>query len=118
MESKAVFLLVLGALGVAAPLPEFIGGLVFCMVAAYLMFYFKPPDDKKTLWGTLALALIAGLLTANIHRSIFPAWDLRLMMASGGALSRFAVAGVFAFGTAAVERIGKIPESIKLPWEK
>lgn len=92
--------------------------MVFCIIAAYLMFTLSPPGNRSALWGTLILAFVVGLIVANIHRSLLQTWDLRLMMATGGAMSRFAVSAAFAFGTAAVERIGKLPESFKLPWEK
>lgn len=118
METKAIFILGLTMFGIVAPLPEFGSGLVFCMIAAYVTLYTSPPKDRASLWFTLLLAVFAGILTANIHRSMVPHWDLRLMMATAGAMARYAVMSAMSFGHAFVRRAEEMPKSIKFPWEK
>ena len=46
------------AFGVAAPLPEFIGGMIVGLAAAYASMIFTPPESRMTVWSSLFAGLV------------------------------------------------------------
>lgn len=121
MEIKAVLAFVLLMLGIAAPLPEFIGGMMLGLGGSYAAMLFTPPTDRLTLWATLFTGLIVCILIAIAHPHLPFGVDtlpLQLVMALSGASSRW-VGGMLAeFGKGAMERARKLPSEMNLPGGK
>jgi hypothetical protein len=118
IEFKLAIVAVLAALGIYAPLPDVLGGLLLGLGASYGAMLVTPPKDRTTLWATLFVGLVVCLATAIAHPHLpfgMAELPLQLVMAAGGALSRWLGGMVAAFGKGAVERAGKLPGEIKLP---
>lgn len=116
--SKNLVTAMLASFGIAAPVPDLIGGMTLCLAGAYAAMIFAPPGSRRSLWSTLVAAMVVGLLVAIVHDALLRRWSLHLMMMTGGLLSRWVVLGFAAFGHGAVKRAGQLPGTIKLPWEK
>lgn len=118
IELKTLAIAMLAALGIFAPLPDVLGGLILGLGASYGAMLVTPPKDRTTLWATLFVGLVVCLAAAIAHPHLpFGAsgLPLQLVMAAAGALSRWIGGMLTAFGKGAVERAGKLPGEIKLP---
>lgn len=118
IELKVAIVTVLAALGIFAPVPDVLGGLLLGLGASYGAMLVTPPKDRTTLWATLFIGLVVCLAAAIAHPHLpFGASDLplQLVMAGGGGLSRWIGGMLAAFGKGAVERAGKLPGEFKLP---
>lgn len=118
IEFKAVVFAMLTALGIFAPLPDVLGGLMLGLGASYGAMLFTPPKDRATLWSTLFMGLVVCLLSAIAHPHLpfgLAELPLQLVMALGGAVSRWLGGMLSAFGKGAIERAGKLPGEFKLP---
>jgi len=109
----------LAALGIIAPWPDFIGGLLLCLAGAYAAMILSPPGQQSSLWTTIFVALVIGLIIAIAHGAIqmLGRWPLQLAMGCGGVLSRPAMLAFASFGRGLEKRAGELPAKAKLPWE-
>lgn len=117
---KAVLTAILLSIGIAAPLPDALGGMSLCIAGAYAAMLITPPEQRGTTRATLIVAIVVGIGVAILHGSVgwLGAFRFPLTMLLAGALSRWIVQAVAAFGRGLVDRAGTVPGSIKLPWEK
>lgn len=118
IELKLVAIAMLTALGIFAPLPDVLGGLMLGLGASYGAMLVTPPKDRTTLWATLFIGLVVCLAAAIAHPHLpFGASELplQLVMAGAGGLSRWIGGMLTAFGKGAVDRAGKLPGEFKLP---
>lgn len=118
MELKILLAAALMALGITAPLPDFLGGMMIGMGACYMSMLFTPPTDRLTLWATLFSGFMTGVLAALAHPHL--PWGLhglpvQLIMALGGLGSRWFGGWIAAFGRGGMDRAAKLPGEIKLP---
>ena len=51
-ELKALLAWAAMALGITAPLPDFIGGMIVGLAATYAGMLFTPPESRMTIWAT------------------------------------------------------------------
>lgn len=117
METKITIAIILAALGIAVPGPDFIGGAILGIAGAYGTWSILQ-GNKASLWGTLFTAALICTVAAIVHSDYFPGTSLHLVMFVSGVLSRYVMLAFTKFGESAVERAGKIPGSFKFPWEK
>lgn len=88
METKAVLLIILTALGIYVAPSAFLGGLFMAIVLAYAVMIYSPPENKLSLWGTVLLAFVASTTIAQIHQSFLKAIPLQFAMGIAGAMSK------------------------------
>ena len=120
-ELKAVLAFVLLALGIAAPLPDVVGGLMLGLGASYAAMLFTVPNDRMTVWATLFTGLIVTVIAAIAHPHLpFGIGDLplQLVMAGAGLSSRWLGGMVAEFGKGGMERARRLPSEFKLPGGK
>ncbi|WP_306094960.1 hypothetical protein [Qipengyuania flava] len=121
IELKAVLIWMALALGISAPLPDLIGGMVVGLAATYAGFLVTPAESRMTVWATLFTGLIVCVVFAIAHPQLpFGLADLRLqlVLAVAGFASRWIAGALASFGKGAVARAGKIPSELRLPWGK
>lgn len=121
IELKGMLAWLAIALGVAAPLPEFIGGMIVGLAAAYASMIFTPPESRMTVWSSLFAGLVVCLLAAIAHPHLpfgIPEWPLQLVMGLAGASSRWIGGCLASFGKGAIARAGKLPSEFRLPGGK
>jgi|TARA_R100000049_G_C1950630_1_gene98132 peptidoglycan/LPS O-acetylase OafA/YrhL len=120
-EMKGVLVWIALALGVAAPLPDLIGGMIVGLAAAYASMLFTPPESRLTVWSSLFAGLVVCLVAAIAHPHLpfgLAAWPLQLVLALAGASSRWIGGCLASFGKGAVARAGKLPSEFRLPGGK
>lgn len=120
-ELKALLAWVALALGIAAPLPEFIGGMIVGLAAAYASMLFTPPESRLTVWSSLFAGLVVCLIAAIAHPYLpfgVHEWPLQLVMGLAGASSRWIGGCLASFGKGAIARAGKLPSEFRLPGGK
>lgn len=118
IELKALLITIALSLGIAAPLPTFVGGMIVGLAATYGAMLFTPPENRMTVWSTLVAGLVVCLVFAIAHPHLplgLDEWPLQLVMALAGAASRWIGGGLANFGKAAMARAGKLPAEFKLP---
>ncbi|MEZ5688679.1 MAG: hypothetical protein R3E21_07865 [Caenibius sp.] len=112
VETKLLVASLLAGFGIAAPWPNFVGGMFLALACAVLMMIFTEPSSRKTYWIVLFSAALFGILGAIIHATIVPAWSLHLVMAFAGGMSVYLVEGAKSFGTALRDQLAKLPGDI------
>lgn len=120
-ELKALLIWSALALGIAAPLPDFIGGMIVGLATTYAGFIFTPAESRLTIWATLFAGLVVCLVAAIAHPHLpfgLDSWPLQLVMAIAGAASRWIGGCLASFGKGAVARAGKLPSEFRLPGGK
>lgn len=120
-EFKALLVWVALALGITAPLPDLIGGMLVGLAATYAGFLVTPAESRLTVWSTLFTGLVVCLIAAIAHPQLpFGLADLRLqlVLAIAGFASRWIAGALASFGKGAVARAGKLPFELRLPWGK
>jgi len=119
-EINAILAAILLALGVAAPVPAFAGGMLLALGAAYAVRSFRGADTRKGI----ALSLFAGaffaVLAAGMHEATANVWlwgslGLQAQMAISGGLSQSLAEGFVAFGGGLKDWLAKLPGGFKLP---
>ncbi len=120
IEVKAFAAFVLLALGITAPLPDVVGGMMIALGACYAVMIVTPPENRMTLWGTLVSGFIFSIIAAIAHPHIFfvHSLPLQLVMAAAGALSRWFGGWINEFGKGGMERARAMPGKLRLPWER
>ena len=109
------------ALGIAAPLPELVGGMIVGLATTYASMLFTPPESRMTVWATLFAGLVVCLVAAIAYPHLpfgLADWPLQLVMAIAGAASRWIGGALASFGKGAVARAGKLPSEFRLPGGK
>lgn len=108
------------ALGVAAPVPAFAGGMLLALGAAYAVRSFRGAETQKGI----ALSLFAGglfaLLAAGVHEASAHVWlwgslNLQAQMAVSGGLSQSLAEGFVAFGGGLKDWLAKLPGGFGKP---
>lgn len=120
-EIKSLLIWFAMAFGIAAPLPEFMGGMIVGLAAAYASMIFTPPESRLTVWSSLFAGLVVCMIAAIAHPHLpfgIHAWPLQLVLALAGACSRWVGGCIASFGKGAIERAGKLPSEFKLPGGK
>lgn len=119
-EVKAALAALVIALGITAPLPDFFGGVMVAIGAAYGVMIVSEPANRLSVWSTIFLAIIAAVFIAIVHKHLPYISDMPLQaaMGAGGGLSKFLTEATIGFGKSAKERISDIPNKLKLPGEK
>lgn len=118
LEVKAVLAFLFLALGIVAPLPEVVGGLMLGLGASYASMLFTPPADRLTVWATLFVGLFVCLVMAIAHPHLpfgTSKLPLQLVMALAGASSRWLGGMLTEFGKGGMERARKLPSEFKFP---
>lgn len=119
-EINGVIAAILLALGVAAPVPAFAGGMLLALGAAYAVRSFRGAETRKGI----ALSLFAGaffaILAAGVHEATANVWlwgslGLQAQMALAGGLSQSLAEGFIAFGGGLKDRLGNLPGGLRLP---
>lgn len=119
-ETNGIIAAILLALGVAAPVPAFAGGMLLALGAAYAVRSFRGADTRKGI----ALSLFAGaffaMLAAGLNEVTANVWlwgslGLQVQMALAGGLSQSLAEGFVAFGGGLKDRFGNLPGGWKLP---
>lgn len=122
-EINGIIAAILLALGVAAPVPAFAGGMLLALGAAYAVRSFRGAETRKGI----ALSLFAGaffaILAAGMHEATAGVWlwgsiGLQGQMALAGGLSQSLAEGFIAFGGGLKDRLGNLPGGFKLPGER
>lgn len=121
-DINAVIAAILFALGVAAPIPDFSGGMLIALGCAYAIRAFRHADGQRGLKVTLFIGALVALMTAILHPSTKDVWlwgslALQAQMGIAGALSQSVAEAVIIFGRGLAEKIGKVPGTIRLPGE-
>lgn len=119
-EVKAALAALVIALGITVPLPDFFGGIMVAIGAAYGVMIVSEPTSRLNVWSTIFLAIIAAVFVAIIHKHL-PYLDrvpLQAVMGGAGGLSKFLTEATIGFGKSAKDRISDIPNKFKLPGEK
>ena len=120
-EFKTVITFLFMALGIAAPLPEFTGGMMLGLGACYGAMLFTPVEDRLTLIGTLFGGLLSCVIIAIAHPHLPFGLDklpLQLVMGVTGAMSRWIGGGSVELGKGGMERLRKLPSEFKMPGGK
>ena len=120
-ELKAMLAWLALALGIAAPLPDLVGGMIVGLATTYASMLFTPPESRMTVWATLFAGLVVCLVAAIAHPHLpfgLSDWPLQLVMAIAGAASRWIGGALASFGKGAVARAGKLPSEFRLPGGK
>ena len=63
-ELKALLVCFALALGITAPLPELVGGMLVGLAATYAGFIVTPAESRLTVWATLFIGLLVCLVAA------------------------------------------------------
>lgn len=119
-EVKAALAALVIALGITAPLPDFFGGMVIAIGAAYGVMIVSEPANRLSVWSTIFLAMVAAVFLAIIHKHVpyVSSLPLQAAMGAAGGLSKFLTEATIGFGKSAKDRISDIPNKLKLPGEK
>lgn len=120
IEVKAALAALVIALGITAPLPDFLGGMIIAVGSSYGVMIVSEPASRLSVWSTIFLGMVAAIFTAVMHKHIpyvanFP---LQAVMGAAGGLSKFLTEATIGFGKNAKDRISDIPNKIKIPGEK
>lgn len=121
IEIKAVLIWLAVALGIVAPLPDLVGGMIIGLAATYAGFIATPPADRMAFWATLFVGFVACIVAAIAHPHLpfgLEKWPLQLVMAVAGVGSRWIGGAVASFGKGAMARAGKLPSEFNLPGGK
>jgi len=121
IELKAMLAWLALALGIAAPLPDLVGGMIVGLATTYASMLFTPPESRMTVWATLFAGLVVCLVAAIAHPHLplnLDDWPLQLVMAIAGAASRWVGGALASFGKGAVARAGRLPSEFRLPGGK
>jgi len=120
-ELKSLLIWAALALGITAPLPDLVGGMIVGLATTYASMLFTPPESRMTVWATLFAGLVVCLVAAIAHPHLpfgVAAWPLQLVMAIAGAASRWVGGCLANFGKGAVARAGRLPSEFRLPGGK
>ena len=91
--SYAVAAVVLGAFGIAAPLPGVVGGMVVAVGCCFAVMAVRPLEKRRAVWFTLLIGALAGLMAAILSPALRDVWlwgriPLQAQMGISGALAQ------------------------------
>jgi len=112
VEVKLAIVAVFAALGIYAPVPDVLGGMMVGLALCYAAFIVTPPNGRMTVWATLFVGLVIALVAAIAYPHLpmgLSKLPLQLVMGLAGGLSRYIVKGALNFGRAKAEEAGKLP---------
>lgn len=112
IEIKAILAAIVIALGIAAPLPDFIGGMIIGLGLCYGVLIISDPESRLSLWATLFIGFMCAILAAILHPHIplvrnFP---LQATMGIAGALSKPIMESSISFGAGLKEWARGLPD--------
>lgn len=113
-EISGILAAILLALGVAAPVPAFTGGLLLAIGAAYAVRSFRGAETRKGIVLSLFAGGFFAILAAGAHDSTGGVWlwgsiGLQGQMAIAGGLSQSLAEGFVAFGGGLKDWLAKLP---------
>ena len=116
-ELNAALAAVLLALGVAAPVPSFAGGLLLALGAAYAVRSFRGTETQKGIVLSLFAGAFFATVAAACHDATKGFWlwgDLsaQVQMALAGGLSQSIAEGFVAFGGGLKDWLSKLPGGV------
>ena len=92
------------ALGITLPVGAFLAGLLLAVSAALAVRAFMPEKDRRELFWTIVVAILAAICAAWVAHMWQPDIVVQLKMMAAGAASRFAVALFVRIGMTAEAR--------------
>ncbi|SNT19249.1 hypothetical protein [Sphingopyxis indica] len=113
-EANGIIAAILLALGVAAPVPEFTGGMLLALGAAYAVRAFRGAETRKGIVLSLFAGAFFALLAAGLHEATAGVWlwgqlSIQAQMAVSGGLSQSLAEGFVAFGGGLKDWLAKLP---------
>lgn len=121
LELKAAIAFAFLALGIAAPIPEVVGGMMLGLGASFAAMLFTATKDRLTVLATLFVGFLVCIIAAVAHPHLpfgIDGLPVQLVMAAAGASSRWLGGMLAQFGEGAMERARKLPSEFKLPGGK
>lgn len=117
IEIKIALAAFLLAFGIAAPVPDFLSGMVIAIGASYGVMIVLEPTSRLSLWGTLFLGVLGAMFAAIFHQHLIFLRDLPVagVMGGAGALSKPLAEAVISFGNGLKARAGRLPSEWKFP---
>lgn len=113
-EINGIIAAILLALGVAAPVPAFTGGMLLALGAAYAVRSFRGAETQKGILLSLFAGAFFAILAAGMHEATAGVWlwgslGLQAQMAISGGLSQSLAEGFVAFGGGLKDWLAKLP---------
>lgn len=117
IELKAALAGVIVALGITAPLPDFIGGMIIGLGLCYGVMIISDPASRLSLWATLFIGFMCAIFAAIMHPHItmLKAFPLQAVMGVAAALSKPIMEASIQFGAGLKEWAGALPSKFKFP---
>lgn len=120
IEIKAIIAALIIGLGVAIPMPDFLGGVFIGVGCAYAVMIFKAPENRQSLWATLFVAVLCIIMAAIAYEHLPWISELKpqVVLGAAGGLSSYLVLATMSFGEGLVKWARELPEKFKLPGGK
>ncbi len=117
IELKAILVGVVIALGITAPLPDFLGGMIIGLGACYGVMIISDSASRLSLWATLFIGFLCAIFAAILHPHIalIRGFPLQAVMGVAAALSKPIMEASITFGAGLKEWAGALPSKFKLP---
>lgn len=117
IELKVVLAGLIVALGITAPLPDFLGGMIIGLGLCYGVMIISDPGSRLSLWSTLFIGFMCAILAAILHPHIalLRAFPLQAVMGVAAALSKPIMEASTSFGAGLKEWARDLPSKFKLP---
>lgn len=117
IEIKAIMAAIIVALGIAAPLPDVIGGMIIGLGSCYGVMIVSDPATRHSLWATLFIGFMCAILAAILypHIAMLRAFPLQAVMGIAAAMSKPILEASISFGAGLKEWARDLPSKFKLP---
>jgi hypothetical protein len=117
IELKAILAIVIVALGITAPLPDFLGGMIIGFGACYGIMIVSNPASRLSLWATLFIGFLCAIFAAILHPHIalIRGFPLQAVMGIAAALSKPIMEALISFGAGLKQWAGDLPTKFKFP---
>ncbi len=112
--SYGIAALILGAFGIAVPMPNFVGGMIVALGCSFAVMAMRPMEKRRTVALTLLMGTLASVIAAMLHKTTGDLWvwgsiPMQAQMGLAGALSQAVFELVAARGGALV---GKVADQV------
>lgn len=106
--------LILGAFGIAVPMPNFVGGMIVALGCSFAVMAMRPLEKRRTVALTLLMGTLASIIAAMLHKATGDLWiwgsiPMQAQMGLAGALSQAVFELVAARGGVLV---GKVADQV------
>lgn len=93
--SYGVAALILGAFGIAVPMPNFVGGMIVALGCSFAVMAMRPLEKRRTVALTLLMGTLASIIAAMLHKATGDLWiwgriPIQVQMGLSGLLSQAA----------------------------